>query len=266
MKWPCLIMGFALLGSAAQAADVEAGKARAQAVCAACHGAAGVSVSDAIPNLAAQRQAYLEAQLKALKDGSRKNAIMNAIASQLNNDEIANLAAYFASMPGDRSAAKSDFLPNLAKTRVAFPEGYRNTFTKYHTIDFPATRQVRYYFANDVALKAARSGAALPDGSVLFAEVWSAKLDADKKPLVGADGFFVADQLLFYTAMARDAGWGKDIPEMLRNEEWNYAVFTNARQLRPGVNQAECLACHKPLDKTSYLFTLDRLSAAAKAR
>ncbi len=83
---------------------------------------------------------------------------------------------------------------------------------------------------------------------------------------MGADGFFVPDQLLAYTAMARDAGWGKDIPDMLRNDNWNYAVFTPAKQLRPGVNQAECLACHKPLDKTSFTFTLDRIAAAAKAR
>ena len=106
----------------------------------------------------------------------------------------------------------------------------------------------------------------LPDGSVLFTEVWSAKLDADKKPLAGSDGFFVPDQLLFYTAMARDAGWGKDIPGMLRNEDWNYAVFTTAKQHRPGVNQAECLACHKPLDKASYTFTLDRIAAVAKTK
>jgi hypothetical protein len=63
----------------------------------------------------------------------------------------------------------------------------------------------------------------------------------------------------------RDEGWGKDFPEMLRNDEWNYAVFTTAKQLRPA-NQAECLACHKPLDKASYTFTLDRLTSVAKAR
>jgi hypothetical protein len=56
------------------------------------------------------------------------------------------------------------------------------------------------------------------------------------------------------------------VPDLLRNENWNYAVFTAAKQLRPGINQAECLACHKPLDKTSYLFTLEQLSAAAKVR
>ena len=253
----------ALLCTALQAADLEAGRAKVQAVCAACHGANGVSVADASPNLAGQRVAYLEAQLKALKDGSRKNPIMNAMAAQLGTEDIANVAAFFASLPA--GSGKSDFLPAVNKTRMVFPDGYRGSYTLYHTINFPATRQVRYYYANPVAVQAAKEGRAMPDGTVLLAEVHSAKLDADKKPMVGADGFFVPDQLLFYTGMARDAGWGKDIPDMLRNEEWNYAAFTTAKQLRPA-NQAECLACHKPLDKTSYMFTVDRLTAVAKAR
>ena len=50
---------------------------------------------------------------------------------------------------------------------------------------------------------------------------------------------------------------------MLRNEDWNYAAFTTAREPRTGVNQAECLACHKPLDKASFTFTLDPLRMAA---
>jgi cytochrome c553 len=264
MKWLVAMSVSLFMVSAAHAADVEAGKAKVAAVCAACHGINGVSVSDTIPNLAGQKSAYLEAQLRALKEGARKNPIMNAIAGQLAAEEIANVAAYFATQSGATATAKSDFLPNLVKTSVTFPEGYQSTFKKYHTINFPATRQVRYYFANADALGAAKDGKTLPNGSVLFAEVYSAKLGADGKPVVGADGFFVADQLLFYTAMARDSGWGKDIPDMLRNEDWNYAVFTTAKQVRPGVNQAECLACHKPLDKVSYTFTLDQLAAAAR--
>jgi hypothetical protein len=80
---------------------------------------------------------------------------------------------------------------------------------------------------------------------------------------MGPDGYFVADQLVGYTAMEREAGWGRDIPDMLRNENWNYAVYTAAKAPRPGINQAECLACHKPQDKVSYLFTLKELTAAA---
>jgi cytochrome c553 len=246
----------------AQAADIEAGKAKVAAVCAACHGASGVSVSDTVPNLAAQRAGYLEAQLKALKEGTRKNPIMNAIAAQLSPADMANVAAYFASLAGAEKGAKSSLLPNVAKTQVSFPEDYKASFTKYHTINFPATRQVRYYFANKAAIQAAKDGKPLPDGAVLLAEVYSARLDADKKPAMGADGFFVPEKLLFYTAMATGAGWGKDLPDMLRNGNWNYAVFTTDKQHRPGVNQAECLACHKPLDDKSYVFTLKELAAA----
>src|SRR5207247_2388168 len=190
----------------ADAADLEAGRAKVATVCAACHGAAGVSVSDTIPNLAAQRAGYIEAQLKALKEGTRKNPIMNAIAAQLSAEDIANVAAFFATQPGAAAAAKSAFLPNLAKSGVTFPENYKTTFTKYHTINFPATKQVRYYYVNNAALQAAKAGKSLPDGSMMFAEVYSAKLDADKKPVMGPDGFFVPDQLVSYTAMAREAG------------------------------------------------------------
>jgi cytochrome c553 len=265
-----LILAFAF-APLAQAASIEAGKAKVEAVCAACHGANGVSVSDTIPNLAAQRAGYIEAQLKAFKDGARRAgsptspaATMAAIAAQLGPDDIANVAAYFASLPGAAGGAKSALLANVSKTGVVFPEGYQSTFKHYHTINFPATKQVRYYYANPAAVAAAKEGRPLPDGSVLFAEVYSAKLDADKNPVKGADGFYERDQLLLYTAMARDAGWGNDIPDMLRNENWNYAIFTKDKQHRPGVNQAECLACHKPLDKVSYTFTLKELGDVAK--
>jgi cytochrome c553 len=244
----------------AQAADSDAGKEKAAAVCAACHGATGISVADTIPNLAGQRAPYLETQLKALKDGTRKNPIMNAIASQMSPADITNVAAYFSSQLAAEPGAKSKPLPNVAKTRVAYPNDYKSTFTKYHTINFPKTKQVRYYFANKVAVQAAKNGEPLPDGSVLFVEAHAAKLDADKKPVTGDDGFFVPAKLLFYTAMAREAGWGADIPDMLRNGDWNYTVFTTKKEQRPGVNQATCLACHKPLDKVSYTFTLKELA------
>ena len=256
----------------ALAADIAAGKAKVEAVCAACHGANGVSVSDTIPNLAAQRAAYIEAQLKAFREGTRKGvglvnptATMTAIATQLSADDIANVAAYFASLPGaDKGGAKSAQLPNLAKTNVTFPEGYKDSFVKYHTINFPATKQVRVYYANKALVQAAKDGKPVPDGSVILTEVYTVKLDANKTPVMGKDGFLEAEKLVAYTAMATGKDWGKDFPEMLRNGDWNYAVFGPDRQLRAGVNQAECLGCHKPLDKESYLFTLKQLSAAGR--
>jgi hypothetical protein len=153
-------------------------------------------------------------------------------------------------------------LPNVAKTSVTFPEGYKDSFTRYHTINFPAAKQVRHYYGNKVAVQAAKEGKPLPDGSYLLAEVYSAKLDAESKPIIGADGFYVTDKHLLYTAMARGPGWGREIPEMLRNSDWNYAIFALDKTHRPGVNQAECFACHKPLDNVSYTFTLKQLAGA----
>ena len=254
---------FALAVPSALAADVEAGRAKVATVCAACHGAAGISVSDAIPNLAGQRAAYLESQLRALKNGSRKNPIMNAIAAQLGPEDMANVAAYFAQQTIATAGAKSEFLPNVARTFVTFPDDYRTTFTRYHTVNVEATKRVQAFYANAVAVRAAREGKPLPDGSVLVNETASAKLGTDGKPVIGEGGWYVADQVLGYGIMARNAGWGRDIPDMLRNEDWNYAAFDNAKQIGTKVNQAECLACHKPLAASSFTFTLESLRAAA---
>lgn len=251
-------------GAATAAPDLDAGKAQAQALCAACHGANGISVSDGIPNLAGQRSTYLENQLKALKEGTRKNGVMNAVAGQLSAAEISNLAAHFAAQPGAQGTAKSDFMPAMLKARINFPADYQASFTRYHVIDSPDAKTVSTFWASPQAMKAAREGKALPDGAVILVEVSSAKLAADQKPLRGADGRLVADQVVSYSAMAREAGWGKDFPALLRNEEWNYALFNAKREARANVNQAVCLACHKPQDKSSYLFTLTALQAAAR--
>ena len=264
------LLGFAVILAAAHgahAADVEAGKQVANNACAACHGANGVSVSDTLPNLAGQRAPYIEGQLKAYKDGTRKlpgavtpTAIMSAVATQLTPEQMANVAAYYAAQPGATGGAKSPLPPAIAKINVTFPEGYQQSYKKYHTINFPAAKEVRYYYANKPAVDAAKAGKSLPDGSVLFVEVYSAKLDANKNPITGADGFFEPDALLRYTAMAREAGWGDAIPDVLRNENWHYTVFTKDKQHQANVNQALCLACHKPLSNVSYTFTLKQLA------
>jgi cytochrome c553 len=257
------------IAPASHAADIEAGKAKVTEVCSACHGLNGVSVSDTIPNLAGQRAAYLETQLKAFKDGSRKPqspanpaAIMNAMAAQLSPAQISDVAAYFSSLTAAPTATKSPLMASAVKSNLTFPEGYKDSFVKYHTINFPATKQVRYYYANKAAVAAAKAGKPLPDGSYLLAEVYSAKLDASGNPVKGSDGFFEADKQLLYTAMGTGAGWGDNIPAPLRNGNWNYAVFTLDKKPRPGLNQAECLGCHQPLGAVSYTFTLKELAAA----
>ena len=251
----------------APAADAVAGRAKVEANCAACHGANGVSVTDAIPNLAGQKAVYLENQLRALKSGTRRNPIMGPMAAQLSPQDISNVSAFFASLPGAGAAgAKSSFLPGLAKTLVTMPANHRDGYVMYQTVNRPDINQVRYLYANDIAVRAAREGRTLPDGSHLVLEQHAARLDADSKPIVGPDGFFVADRLVNYVVMERRAGWGKDIPDILRNDDWQYAAYSPTRELRTTVNQAECLACHKPLDKESFTFSIKPLAEVAKKR
>jgi len=77
------------------AGDAIAGKAKA-ATCAGCHGADGNSVASNFPNLAGQHASYIVKQLHDFKSGRRSNAIMNGMAAPLSDDDIANVAAYFA--------------------------------------------------------------------------------------------------------------------------------------------------------------------------
>ncbi len=88
----------ALLSAPAFAAgDAEAGKAKA-AVCAACHGAEGISAVDIYPNLAGQKAAYTVSQLKAFKAGERSNPIMAPMAMPLSDQDMEDLAAYYAGL------------------------------------------------------------------------------------------------------------------------------------------------------------------------
>jgi cytochrome c553 len=246
----------------------NANHSKATTVCAACHGANGVSVAEHIPNLAGQKRAYLTAQLAALKDGSRKSEVMNSIAAQLTEADINNAADYFSAQNavGASSKSNSAFLPNLAKTHVSFPANYDKTFTRYYTLNDVESNHLKQYYANDIAIRAARIGKPLPDGAAIFVEIHAAKLDDSKKPIKGSDGFFVADKLLSYVAMERGANWGADFPALLRNDDWNYAIFAADQKPRTGINQAECLACHKSVGKSSYLFTLKHLAVTPKEK
>ena len=101
------------------------------------------------------------------------------------------------------------------------------------------------------AAKAARKGEKLPHGSVIISVNYTAQKDA-----VGND---VAGPVQSYAGMESRKDWGKDIPLLLRNENWDYALFTADGKRHDELNQAQCLACHKPRESDSYVFTLKQL-------
>ena len=79
------------------------------AICAGCHGAAGVPVDPAIPVIWGQNEGYIYLQLRDLKSGARKSDIMGPMASMLEKPDMQELAAYFAAKPW----------PNLARASAS---------------------------------------------------------------------------------------------------------------------------------------------------
>jgi cytochrome c553 len=109
---PVLAASLIVLSSSAGAVDTGQQKA---AVCAACHGADGNSINPLWPKLAGQHPAYIEAQLKAFKAGTRKNPTMMPMASTLSEKDMQDLANYFASQKRTIGATKKDLAEAGAK-------------------------------------------------------------------------------------------------------------------------------------------------------
>lgn len=85
--------------------DPQAGKAKA-AACASCHGTDGNGGADPTwPKLAGQIPEYLLEQLRLFKSGARKNPVMNGIAAPLSDQDMKDLAAYYAGLERKPSAA-----------------------------------------------------------------------------------------------------------------------------------------------------------------
>ncbi len=99
-KFPIMLAILAVASAAEAGGDPEAGKAKADAVCASCHGETGISISSAFPNLAGQYESYLLAALKQYVNGQRNNAIMLSFAAQLSEQEMKDLAAFYARQQG----------------------------------------------------------------------------------------------------------------------------------------------------------------------
>ena len=96
--------------------DPEAGKA-ASAVCAACHGVDGNSAIPMNPKIAGQHEKYLLKQLQEFKLASqtggqegRNNAVMNGMAAPLSEQQMKDLAAYFASQEGKDGTTPENYI------------------------------------------------------------------------------------------------------------------------------------------------------------
>lgn len=110
-----VLAGFALASYESQAESLVEGSAEAgktsSITCGACHGAEGNSSSPLWPNIAGQNAPYLLAQLQAFKNGERSDPLMSSQAMMLSDEDMANLAVYYESLPAAaQSVAKVSLL------------------------------------------------------------------------------------------------------------------------------------------------------------
>jgi cytochrome c553 len=121
----------------AHAADVTAGKEKAE-LCVGCHGENGISETENIPSLAGQQDQFIQWQLVFFRAGSRKNEQMQPIVEELNNEDIRNLGAYFASLTPPKPPADDN--PDLSAKGKQAAAGRR--CASCHTDNFAGTKAV----------------------------------------------------------------------------------------------------------------------------
>ncbi len=94
----CAALVLASAAGPAFAADPVAGKKKVASTCAVCHGLNGIAKLPEAPHLAGETAQYIIKQLKAFKSGERKNPQMSIVAQGLSDEDMANVAAWFASL------------------------------------------------------------------------------------------------------------------------------------------------------------------------
>ena len=109
-------------GAAYAAGDAVAGQEKS-AICAACHGPQGISSIPLNANIAGQVPGYIETQLKAFKSGERANVIMAGQATILSDEDMADLDAYYSSLPAATTVSLTDEYKALAEAGEAIYRG-----------------------------------------------------------------------------------------------------------------------------------------------
>lgn len=168
------------LGASASAADIEAGRVRAEP-CVTCHGTEGITADPSIPSLAGQRERYLQWQLVFFRNGRRQSEIMNPQAAELTDEELRNLGAYFASLPRANPPAGT---PDPALHDKGKQVAARHRCASCHTDDYSGSQaapaiahQTRVYTAK--ALRDYRSNARPSVGVAAMNEVAAGLSDDD---------------------------------------------------------------------------------------
>ncbi|WP_249225782.1 c-type cytochrome [Tardiphaga alba] len=172
MRYALLLIFASLIGlPSTHAADITAGKEKAE-LCIGCHGENGISQMENVPSLAAQVDQFTQWQLIFFRAGTRKSEEMKPIVEQLDNNDIRNLGAYFASLQPPEKKPDDD--PDLSAKGKQAAAGRR--CASCHLDSYAGTKAVSRLAGQreDYLLKALRdykSGVRAGGGMAAMAEV-----------------------------------------------------------------------------------------------
>jgi Cytochrome P460 len=167
---------------------------------------------------------------------------------------------FAAPAPGAEPAAPA---AAALPSRMAFPADFPAGFTEYDRQADDKTRVVTVRYANRVALEAARTGQALPTGSVIVSGDYATLPGPNGQPTVDGQGRWQLGPLRGLAGMESRSGWGEQLPQALRNGDWHYGLWSASGEPSLGAQHSQCLGCHRPLQAQSFVFTWPALRSAA---
>ena len=143
------------------------------------------------------------------------------------------------------------------ENKILFPQDYRTTFYNYVSNDRVMNPdQTIRIFANDIAIQGPAEDGKLQYGSILVAEVYKAKKDKDGNVIVSSLNRRIRSDIALIAVMQRKKGFSDNLPEGLKNEDWDFAAFKpDGAVADKDLN--ECRACHAPLTETNHLFSYE---------
>lgn len=142
-------------------------------------------------------------------------------------------------------------------SEIKFPENYKSTFTNYLSLDRTQNDdQIIRLFANDVAIEKFRETGEFPYGTVIVAEIYKAKKDKDGEIIESDLGRRIRDKFALIAVMEKRKGFGADLPDNLKNGEWDFAAFKpDGSKAKKDING--CRACHAPLTDKQHVFSIE---------
>jgi len=145
--------------------------------------------------------------------------------------------------------------PPVKDGELAVPADYKSWPKFLSAVQRPDAKQVREIYMSPVARDATAAGG-FPNGTVLVMENYAAKARVDGTLEAGADGKLVKGDLLRVFVMGKNAGWGADVSEALRNGNWVYAAWLPGGQKAPD-DLNTCRACHLPMAGKDFVHRYD---------